>query len=347
MDAFFAAVEERDNPDIRGKAMAVGGRDKKRGVIASANYKARKFRVSSGMSTKIAKKKCPRLLILPPRYSVYKKISQQIREIFYEYTDLVEPLSLDEAFLDVTENKKGIDSAIQIAKDIKAIIKAETELTASAGIATNKFLAKVASDYQKPDGLTAILPENTQRFLDALPVTSFFGVGKATAKKMERMKIFKGADLRAYGRGDLGLHFGKSGLQFYDIVRGIDNRPVDPDKKRKSVSVERTFDDDIDDKHEMKEVIKTLSVDLAGQLQKMELKGRTVNIKVRLPDFTTFTRSKTFKEFSHEGAFVETAAVELFDALDVELPAVRLLGVGLSNLDNQEEKRKRQMDLGF
>ncbi len=347
MDAFFAAVEQRDNPDLRGKPMAVGGKDKVRGVIATASYEARRFRVTSAMSTRIAKKKCPRLIILPPRFGVYKKISQQIREIFYEFTDLVEPLSLDEAFLDVTENKKGIESAIQIAKDIKKIIKAETELTASAGISYNKFLAKVASDYHKPDGLTAILPENAQRFLDNLDIKEFHGVGRAIAKKMERMKIYKGADLKPYTRSELGLHFGKMGSQFYDIVRGVDERPVDPDRKRKSISVENTFREDITDKHDMVQELKSISVKVAETLQKMEIKGRTVNIKVRLPDFTTFTRSKTFKEFSNDGALIETTAVDLFENLDVEVPGVRLLGVGMSKLDNQDDPKKKQMDLGF
>lgn len=347
MDAFFAAVEQRDNPELRGKPMAVGGKDKVRGVIATASYEARRFRVTSAMSTRIAKKKCPRLIVVPPRFNVYKKISQQIREIFYEYTDLVEPLSLDEAYLDVTENKKGIESAIQIAKDIKAIIKAETQLTASAGISYNKFLAKVASDYHKPDGLTAILPENAQRFLDNLDITEFHGVGKATAKKMERMKIFKGVDLKNYTRSELGLHFGKMGTHFHDIVRGIDNRPVDPDRKRKSVSSEKTFREDISDKHEMIQALKTLSVEVSEMLQGMEIKGRTVNIKVRLPDFSTFTRSITTKEFTNDGVFIETTAVELFNALDQEIPAVRLLGVGMSNLDNQDDGKSKQMDLGF
>ena len=347
MDAFFASVEQRDNPDLKGKPMAVGGPDKKRGVIAAASYEARKFRVSSGMSTRIAKKKCPRLLVLPPRFKVYKKVSQQIRDIFYEYTDLVEPLSLDEAYLDVTENKKGIDSAIQIAREIKDIILAETKLTASAGISVNKFLAKVASDYHKPDGLTAILPQNTQRFLDNLPIEKFHGIGKATAKKMERLKIFKGIDIRNYGKVELGLQFGKMGAFYYDIARGIDDRPVNPDKKRKSVSEETTFQDDIDNKDDMIEVIRSLSQSVSKTLQKMEIKGRTVNIKVRLPDFTTFTRSKTFKSFSNEGDFIEKTAVELFNNLDIDVPAVRLLGVGLSNLDNQDEAKKRQMDLGF
>ncbi len=347
MDAFFAAVEQRDNPELRGKPMAVGGKDKVRGVIATASYEARRYRVTSAMSTRIAKKKCPRLIIVPPRFGVYKKISQQIRDIFYEYTDLVEPLSLDEAYLDVTENKRGIESAIQIARDIKEIIKAETQLTASAGISYNKFLAKVASDYHKPDGLTAILPENAQRFLDNLDITEFHGVGKATARKMERMKIFKGADLKNYTKSELGMHFGKMGAQFYDIVRGIDERPVDPDRKRKSISVENTFRDDITDTHEMIQELKSLSVKVAETLQKMEIKGRTVNIKVRLPDFTTFTRSKTYKDFSNDGPLIETTAVELFQNLDQEVTGVRLLGVGMSNLDNQDEPKTRQMDLGF
>jgi len=347
MDAFFASVEQRDNPELRGKPMAVGGPDKKRGVIAAASYEARKYRVKSAMATRVAKKKCPRLIVVPPRFSVYKKVSQQIRDIFYEYTDLVEPLSLDEAFLDVTENKKGIESAIQIAKEIKQIITAETQLTASAGISVNKFLAKVASDYHKPDGLTAILPENTQRFLDNLPISAFHGIGKATAKKMERLKIYKGIDLRNYNKVELGLQFGKMGAYFHDISRGIDDRPVNPDRKRKSVSLERTFQDDISEKLEMIEVIKNLSIKVAESLQKMEIKGRTVNIKVRFPDFTTFTRSKTYKSFANDPEFIEKAALELFESIEEEVPAVRLLGVGLSNLDNQDDKNNKQMDLGF
>ncbi len=347
MDAFYASVEQRDNPALRGKPIAVGGSDRVRGVIAAASYEARKYRVTSAMATKVAKKKCPRLIIVPPRFSVYRGISNQIREIFYKFTDLVEPLSLDEAYLDVTENKIGEESAIKIAKQIKALIFEETKLTASAGISVNKFLAKVASDYHKPDGLTAILPENTQRFLDNLPVTDFYGVGKATAKKMERMKIYKGIDLRNYSKSDLGMHFGKMGAVFHDIARGIDDRPVDPDKKRQSVSEETTFQNDISDKHELLETLKSLSVNVAKTLQKLNLKGRTVNIKFRLPDFTTYTRSKTFVEFSNDGTNIELAAIELFQNIDIEVPALRLLGVGMSNLDNQKEEENNQMDLGF
>lgn len=345
MDAFFASVEQRDNPELRGKPVGVGSADKQRGVIAAASYEARKFRVQSAMATRIAKKKCPRLIIVPPRFPVYKKISQQIRDIFYEYTDLVEPLSLDEAYLDVTFNKKGEDSALQIAKEIKQIIFAETKLTASAGVSVNKFLAKVASDYHKPDGLTAILPENIQSFIDNLPITSFHGIGQATAKKMERLKIKTGKDLQVYSKMDLGMHFGKMGAFFYDIARGIDERPVDPDKKRKSISQETTFAEDIKDKHEMIEAIKTLSVKVAHTMKEMEIKGRTVNIKVRLPDFTTFTKSKTFKEFFNEGAKIETTAVALFNEFELPVEAVRLLGVGISNLDNQMESP--QMEIKF
>ncbi len=344
MDAFFASVEQRDNPELRGKPIAVGGADKKRGVIATASYEARKFRVYSAMSTRIAKKKCPRLIIVPPRYKVYKKISQQIRDIFYEYTDLVEPLSLDEAYLDVTENKKGEESAIQIAKEIKQIIFAETKLTASAGISVNKFLAKVASDYHKPDGLTAILPQNVQGFLDNLPIESFQGIGKATARKMERMKIKTGKDLRMYSKVDLGMHFGKMGAFFHDISRGIDDRPVNPDRKRKSISEETTFQDDILERNEMIEALRKLSVSVSETINRMEIKGRTVNIKVRLPDFTTFTKSKTYKDFIDDATLIEKTAVELFESLDQEISGVRLLGVGLSNLDNQTENPQIKID---
>ena len=268
MDCFYAAIEQRDNPKIKGKPVAVGGSDKRRGVIATASYEARKYGIKSALATKVAKKKCPRLIIVPPRFSVYKEVSQQIRDIFYKYTDLVEPLSLDEAYLDVTENKLDMKSAILIARRIKEDIQNTVNLTASAGVSYNKFLAKVASDYNKPDGLTAILPEKAQSFMEDLPIEKFFGIGNATARKMHRLKIRKGIDLKRLSKIELGQHFGKTGHFYFDIVRGIDNREVNPDRVRKSVSEETTFAEDIVEEKEILSILKKQSKSLSETLIK-------------------------------------------------------------------------------
>ncbi len=344
MDCFYAAIEQRDNPELKGKAVAVGGSDKRRGVIATASYEARRYGIKSALATKVAKKKCPRLIIVPPRFSVYKEVSQQIREIFYKYTDLVEPLSLDEAYLDVTENKLDMKSAILIARRIKEDILKEVQLTASAGVSYNKFLAKVASDFNKPDGLTAILPEKAQSFMEDLPIEKFFGIGAATARKMHRLRIKKGIDLKRLSKIELGQHFGKTGHFYYDIVRGVDDREVNPDRARKSVSEETTFVEDIVLEKEILAVLKKQSKSLSKTLIKNEIKGKTFNLKVRFNNFETITRSKTIDFYTNEEKHIYTSIQKLYKALKNERE-VRLLGVGMSNLDTELDGIQLSLDI--
>ena len=344
MDSYYAAIEQRDNPELKGKPVGVGGSDKRRGVLATASYEARKYGIKSAMATKVAKKKCPKIIIVPPRFAVYKEVSLQIREIFHRYTDLVEPLSLDEAFLDVTENKLDMKSAILIARRIKEDIQRETNLVASAGVSYNKFLAKVASDYNKPDGLTAILPEKAEHFMEDLPIEKFFGIGQATARKMHRLKIKKGIDLKAWHKMDLGRHFGKNGAFYYDIVRGIDNRPVNPDRVRKSISEETTFAEDIILDSKIIEVLEKQAESVVKSMKKHEIKGRTINIKVRFKNFESLTRSHTLTSFTDDPAHVKKYAVQLFKALKNERE-IRLLGVGMSNLDTELDDKQLELDL--
>lgn len=344
MDSFYAAIEQRDNPDLKGKPIAVGGSDKARGVIATASYEARKYGITSALATKVAKKKCPRLIIVPPRFSVYKDVSRQIKEVFYKYTDLVEPLSLDEAYLDVTENKLDMKSAILIARRIKEDIEKEVNLTASAGVSYNKFLAKVASDYNKPDGLTAILPEKAQSFMEDLPIEKFFGIGAATARKMHRLRIKKGIDLKRMSKLELGQHFGRSGQFYYDIVRGIDNREVNPDRPRKSVSEETTFAEDIVLEKEILSVLKKQCASLSDTLKKNNIQGKTFNLKVRFKNFETITRSKTIDFYTSDKKHIYTSIEKLYKALKNERE-VRLLGVGMSNLDTELDGKQLSLDL--
>lgn len=343
MDCFYAAIEQRDNPDLKGKPIAVGGSDKVRGVIATASYEARKYKIFSAMATKVAKKKCPRLIIVPPRFKVYKEVAQQIREIFYKYTDIVEPLSLDEAYLDVTSNKMDMNSAILIARRIKEDIEKEINITASAGVSYNKFLAKVASDYNKPDGLTAILPERAQSFMDDLPIEKFFGIGQATARKMHRLRIKKGIDIKRLSKIELGQHFGRNGAFYYDIVRGIDNREVNPDRVRKSISEETTFVKDKIVEKEILEVLKKQSDSLAKKLQANKIKGKTFVLKVRFKNFETITRSKTIDFFTDEAEHIYKSIEKLFKALENER-AVRLVGVGMTNLDTELDGKQLTLD---
>jgi DNA polymerase-4 len=292
MDAFFASVEQFDNPELRGKAVVVGG-DSIRGVVAAASYEARKFGIKSAMSSAIAKRRCPNLIFVKPRFTRYKQASQQIMSIFYEYTDLVEPLSIDEAFLDVSINKKNIKSASIIAIEIKKKIKEKTGLTASAGISINKFLAKIASDYRKPDGLFLIPPEMVVRFVENLMVDKFFGVGKVTAKKMHSVGIFKGRDLKQRSRTELNRLFGKQGDYYYDIARAVDNRPVNPKRIRKSVGTEHTFRKELRNKSEIiKDIIHTAE-ELESRIKKADFKGRCLTLKIKFSDFKQITRSKT------------------------------------------------------
>ncbi|MCL7989229.1 DNA polymerase IV [Sphingobacterium sp. lm-10] len=347
MDAFYASIEQRDFPELRGKALAVGGSPDGRGVVATASYEARKFGVRSAMSSRQALQLCPHLLFTKPRFDVYKQVSEHIREIFRRYTDLIEPLSLDEAYLDVTEDKAGIGSAIEIAKAIKSAIKAELHLTASAGVSVNKFIAKIASDYQKPDGLTFIGPSKVIPFLEALPIDKFFGVGKVTAQKMKGLGIHQGTDLKRFSESDLIRHFGKSGTFFYHMVRGNDNRPVRPNRISKSIGIEDTFSADIADKVEMMEELKTLCEKLEKRLQAKAKKGKTVTVKIKFSDFTQITRSKTLFYDINRSADMYLVVQELMDKVDVENLKVRLLGVTISNFTEPEfiPKEGRQLRL--
>lgn len=336
MDAFYASVEQHDNPELRGKPVCVGGGQY--GVVAAASYEARKFGVRSAMPGRMALEKCPHLIVVKPRFQRYKEISMQIREIFHQYTDLVEPLSLDEAYLDVTENKKGISSANDIAREIRRKIYEKTGLTASAGISVNKFLAKVASDYNKPNGQKTIHPTQILEFMEELPIEKFYGIGKVTANKMHELHIFKGSDLKKKSLEELIRLFGKSGNYYYNVVRGIHHGEVKPFRIQKSVAVEETFWDNLLDEDAVFAQLKIISQELENRLSKKEIKGKTLTLKIKYKDFTQYTRSKT-KEiyFQNSTEFYETAK-KLWELRPFDKP-VRLLGLSLSNLNTLEKKQ--------
>lgn len=337
MDAFYASVEQRDFPEYRGKPVAVGGSGQ-RGVVAAASYEARRFGVRSAMSSARAKQRCPQLIFVKARFDVYREVSQQIRTIFRQYTDLVEPLSLDEAYLDVTENKQGIQSAIRIAMNIRQQIRAETRLTASAGISCNKFLAKVASDINKPDGWKVILPEEAEAFLEALPIERFHGIGKVTAQKMRRLGITSGAELKQQSQETLYHRFGKVGHYYYNIVRGNDTRTVNPTRIRKSISAERTFEDDLCTRTELLVQVHRVAEILMDRMERAQAQGVTLTLKVKYADFTQITRSVTQKRTINELATIKTLAEGLLYHIDINEKPVRLLGIGLANLLPQNEK---------
>ncbi|MDG1262237.1 MAG: DNA polymerase IV [Flavobacteriales bacterium] len=345
MDAFFASVEQRDNPDLRGKPVAVGG-SRSRGVVAAASYEARQFGVRSAMPSSLAARKCPNLIFVKSRFDVYKKVSQQIRAIFYEYTDLVEPLSLDEAFLDVTQNKKNFPSASLIAEEIRLRIHQELNLTASAGISVNKFLAKVASDENKPNGQFLITPDQIDDFTAALPIQKFFGIGKVTAEKLSRMGINKGDDLRRFSRPALVQIFGKSGAYYHNICRGIDNREVKPDRVRRSVGAERTFGTDLDDLNQQEIALREIAEEVSRRLKGGEYKGKTLSIKLRYADFTTFTRSRSYQSYIDDEEIIAEGAIGLLREHAREQP-FRLLGVTISNLNVRDEIQKGQLTIEF
>ena len=346
MDAFYASVEQRDNPELQGKPVAVGG-SRERGVVAAASYEARKFGVRSAMPSVIAARKCPNLIFVKPRFESYKMVSQQIREIFAEYTPLIEPLSLDEAYLDVTENLKGISSATEIAKEIKIKIKERTQLTASAGISYNKFLAKIASDYNKPDGLFVIKPNQGEKFVEDLDVYRFHGIGKVTAEKMNKMQIFNGLDLRQKDEAFLRKYFGKAGSYYYNIARAIDNRPVNPDRIRKSVGSENTFDTDLETRAELEAGLSPLIEDVWRYCERSHGYGRTVNLKVKYADFQQITRSKTTLSPVMDKAFFEKISFELLSQIQPVEKGVRLLGISLSNLEFADEMEGKQLMINF
>ncbi|MDY0780351.1 DNA polymerase IV [Tenacibaculum sp. IB213877] len=336
MDAFYASVEQLDNPDLLGKPVAVGGSEI-RGVVSAASYEARKFGVKSAMSGVLAKKKCPHLIFVPPRFDRYKEISAKIRKIFYDYTDLVEPLSLDEAYLDVTENKKGNPSASLIAQEIRDRIWEELELRASAGISINKFLAKVASDINKPNGQKTINPEDVIPFLEQLSVNKFYGVGKVTAAKMHNLGIFTGNDLKEKSLEELTQLFGKSGKHYYNIVRGIHNSAVKPNRIRKSIAAERTFDENLSSEVFMLERLDRIANELERRMKHSNTKGKTVTLKIKYSDFTQQTRSKTVDYFIQKKQEFMPLVKEL---LYQEKPknSVRLLGISFSNLDTEKKE---------
>jgi len=338
MDAFFASVEQLDNPELRGKPLAVGGSEK-RGVVAAASYEARKYGVRSAMSGMAAARNCPELIFVRPRFDRYKEISKQIRQIFYEYTDLVEPLSLDEAYLDVTENKKGNPSATMIALEIRQKIKEKTQLNASAGISINKFVAKIASDINKPNGQKTIPPEEVVPFLETLDVKKFYGVGKVTKQKMYRLGIFTGKDLKAKSLKFLEENFGKSGGFYYNVVRGIHSSTVKPSRKQKSLAAEHTFSENISSEIFMMERLEEIAAEVEHRLIQRKLAGKTVTLKIRYSDFTLQTRSKTLPIFiSSKELILETVRELLFQSTMKE--SVRLLGISISNLNNETSEKK-------
>jgi DNA polymerase-4 len=336
MDAFYASVEQLDNPALRGKPIAVGGSEN-RGVVAAASYEARKFGVRSAISGLMAKKNCPELIFVKPRFDRYKEISKKIHKIFYEYTDLVEPLSLDEAYLDVTKNKKGNPSASLLAQEIRLRILNEVGLTASAGISVNKFVAKIASDYNKPNGQKTVNPDEVVSFLEELPIRKFYGVGKVTTEKMYQLGIFTGLELKNKSLEFLEKHFGKSGNFYYNVVRGIHNSEVKSDRITKSVAAEHTFDVNLSSEIFMMERLENIATELERRLKKHNIAGKTITLKIKYSDFTQQTRSKTLPYFiSDKGLILETVKELLYQERMKD--SVRLLGISLSNLNTDIKK---------
>ena len=345
MDAFYASVEQRDNADLRGKPVAVGGQH--RGVVMAASYEARKYGIRSAMPSVTAKRRCPDLIFVKSNFDVYRSVSKQIREIFFDYTDLVEPLSLDEAYLDVTEDRRGLGTARAIAEDIRRRIREECQLTASSGVSYCKFIAKLASDYRKPDGLTVITPERGPEFVASLPVSRFHGVGPVTAKKMEKLGIVTGADLREWSLPSLEAQFGSSGSWYHRICRGIDEREVKPDRPYKSVSAERTFDEDERDPERLVAELTRIAGYAWERIDRAGVAGRTVTLKVKFADFEIITRSRSFGNLLGREEFERTGQ-DLLAALHPLPKGIRLLGLGLHNLVGEDElDAPRQLGLAI
>jgi len=344
MDAFYASVEQRDDPSLRGKPVAVGGGH--RGVVAAASYESRKFGVRSAMPSVTAKRRCPDLIFVKPRFDIYRAVSNQIRAIFADYTDLVEPLSLDEAYLDVTEDRHGLGSARAIAEDIRHRIREETGLTASAGVSYCKFVAKLASDQRKPDGLCVITPERGPEFVASLPVSRFHGIGPVTAAKMERLGIVTGADLRAWSLPELHAQFGSSGDWYWRICRGIDDRAVRPDRPYKSVSAERTFDEDLRDPTVLADQLERIAGFAWARIDRAGVAGRSVTLKVKFADFTIITRSKSFAQPVDRTTFDATGQ-SLLGGLQPLTKGIRLLGLGLHNLSEGDQTAPAQLGLAI
>ena len=344
MDAFFASIEQRDNEAYRGQPLAVGYPEA-RGVVAAASYEARKFGVRSAMPSTTALKKCPQLIFVPPRFEVYKSVSAQIMDIFLDYTELVEPLSLDEAFLDVTENRKQISSATMIAQEIKQRIREQTGLNASAGVSFNKFLAKIASDYNKPDGLFVIRPQEAEKFVETLKIEQFFGVGKVTAQKMHSLGIYTGTDLKMHEEAELVRLFGKAGHQYYLNARGLDNHLVKPDRILKSVSAESTFEHDKDSVLHLQLELYQVALELMRRIEKKEFYGRTVTVKIKFADFRIITRSRSLTTPVKDFQQLWTTAKSIFRNTDLCGQQVRLLGLGVSNATDDTNGASIQLQL--
>ena len=346
MDAFYASVEQRDNPALRGLPVAVGG-SRERGVVAAASYEARKFGVHSAMPSVTARRKCPDLIFVPPRFEVYKAVSQQIRGIFARYTTLIQPLSLDEAYLDVTAPLVDRGSATAIAEEIRAAIRAETSLTASAGVSYNKFLAKLASDHRKPDGLFVITPRMGPAFVENLPVGRFHGVGPATAARMNALGIHTGLDLRAQSLAFLSEHFGKAGLYYYGVARGQDDRPVEADRVRKSLGAETTFEHDLTGWDEAVSAMQPVFAKVWSACSRGGHTGRTVTVKIKYANFQQITRSRSGAEQIASQAELEAIGLDLLRPHFPPRLGVRLLGVTISNMATAEPERRTQLALAL
>ena len=345
MDAFYASVEQRDNPALRGKPVAVGGSPDKRGAVCAASYEARRYGIHSAMPSRSAAMRCPDMIFVKPRFEAYRAVSQEIRKIFFDYTDLVEPLSLDEAYLDVTTDKKKIGSAVKIAKEIRDRIKTDLNLTASAGVSINKFLAKIASDLDKPDGLSFIGPDQAEAFIEQLPIDSFYGVGPATAKKMKALDIHTGADLNSWSQAQLNQQFGKVGRYYYRVVRAEDNRPVNPNRIRKSIGAERSFFEDLQAQPKMIDALEPIAKEVYQRLTKNKRNGYTLTLKIKYNNYDTITRSKTLASpIKQEEEIFEIAKALLISHVEATRP-VRLLGITVSNLVEPQAHNQLQLQL--
>ncbi|MFK8080376.1 MAG: DNA polymerase IV [Granulosicoccus sp.] len=357
MDAFYASVEQRDNPELRGKPVIVGGRPNGRGVVAACSYEARKFGIHSAMPSSEAGRRCPNAVFVKPRFSDYQAASRQIHEVFRHFTQTIEPLSLDEAYLDVTSSTLFKGSAILLAREIRSMILQRTQLVASAGVSYNKFLAKIASDYDKPDGLYCIRPEQGEEFVAQLPVGKFHGVGKVTQARMFELGIHTGADLKAWPLSELEREFGKSAGYYYRASRGIDNRPVTTSRTRRSMGSERTFSNNIEERDDMLRMLSSLGDELLASLAERKLVSATVNVKVRFGDFETLTRAYTHNAGCINKVVFDRVLPFLLDkalAARVDLPpgsyrkgkpGVRLLGVSFSTLSEPEDDEPQQLEI--
>lgn len=346
MDAFYASVEQRDHPPYRGQPIVVGGRPEQRGAVAAASYEARRYGIHSAMPARVAAQRCPQLIFVRPRFDAYRGVSQQICEIFQRYTDLVEPLSLDEAYLDVTENKLGLTSATAIAHQIKQDILNQTQLTASAGVSINKFLAKIASDLDKPNGLHLITPAQAEAFVEGLPIQKFHGIGPATARKMSALGIHIGADLKQWPESELTRHFGKAGRFYYKVARAQDDRPVNPNRIRKSVGAEQSFAEDLRDLAQMREQLSAIAQTVKDRLDRHQRYGHTLTLKVKYASYQQMTRSCTLTELFNNTALIYDTAERLLQLHLDRQQAVRLLGISISNLA-QEAKRIEHLQLAL